>query len=254
MKKTLALFSFFAVASGCNKDKFFDGPNSFSEDFENVAHADSLFQSDDARWSFFQLTVDGNYFAIDTTRAHTGNRSMKFFAHNSSGEVSKCSIAKQNMAFREGETVRMDAWYYIEGNAPADWMFLFDLEEQVAIGAGPGMRIANVGAENNLVVEHKYFNPNIYQVAPARSFPRDQWVKLSMEVKLSQKKKGHVRVWQNDTLIISQDKWKTLPKDFLYSQQGTKGIYSSIEFGITANTKESDMTIYVDDIEVRTID
>jgi hypothetical protein len=253
MRKTLALLSFFLATVSCNKDKFFDGPNSFSEDFENVAHADSLFPDDDSRWSFFQLTVDGNYFAIDTTRAHTGSRSMKFFAYRSPESASKCSIAKQNMAFREGETVRMDAWYYIEGTAPADWMFLFDLEEQVAIGAGPGMRIANIGADNNLVVEHKYFNPNVYQSAPARSFPRDQWVKLSVEVKLSQKKKGYVRVYQNDTLIISQDNWRTMPKDFLYSQQGTKGIYSSVEFGITANTTESDMTIYVDDIDVRTL-
>jgi hypothetical protein len=64
--------------------------------------------------------------------------------------ASKCSLVKNKMAFWEGETVRISFWCYLKGNAPASWLFLFDLEEKVAIGAGPGMRIANVGADNQL--------------------------------------------------------------------------------------------------------
>ena len=39
------------------------------------------------------------------------------------------------MAFWKGETVRLSAWYYIEGTQNLNWLFLMDLEEQTPIGA-----------------------------------------------------------------------------------------------------------------------
>ena len=96
LASTLLIF----VCFSCNKKKFFDGPNFFFEDFESVTNADSLFQPDNILWSYSQVTVDGNYFQIDSTNAHTGNHCMKFFAKKSSDQaLSKCSIAKQFMAF-----------------------------------------------------------------------------------------------------------------------------------------------------------
>lgn len=241
------------LLSGCDKEKWFDGPNFMSEDFESYATTDSMFSYDDVRWSFHQNTVDGNYIAFDTSIVHSGNRSLKFFAFATSGDlVSKSSIVKQHMAFYEGDVVRISAWYYIEGNANIDWLFLFDFEEQAAIGAGPGMRLAS--SEKGICVEHKFLNSDVYQEEGQEIFlPRNQWFNLTMEVKLCQKKKGYVRVWQDNVQIISADNRKTLPKDFLYSQQGTKGMYQSIEFGITANTRNSNITLYVDDIRVEKI-
>lgn len=238
---------------GCNKEKWFDGPNFMSEDFESYAHVDSMFSYDDVRWSFNQNTVDGNYITFDTNIVHSGNRSLKFFAYASPGDnVSKNSIVKQHMAFYEGDVVRISAWYYIEGNANIDWLFLFDFEEQAAVGAGPGMRLAS--SEKGICVEHKFLNDDVYQESGQEIFlPRNQWFNLTMEVKLSQKKKGYVKVRQDNIEIISSDNRKTLPKDFLYSQQGTKGMYQSIEFGITANTRNSDVTLYMDDIRVEKI-
>jgi hypothetical protein len=114
------------------------------------------------------------------------------------------------------------------------------------------MRLANT--EKGICVEHKFFNDDVYQTDGQEvQLPRNQWFNLTMEVKLSQKKKGYVRVWQDGVQILSSDNRKTLPKDFLYSQQGTKGMYQSIEFGITANTKSSDMILYLDDILVQKI-
>lgn len=247
---TIVLFVILSGAGGCKKEKWFDGPNFMSEDFENYTSTDSMFSNDDVRWSFNQNTVSGNYIAFDTNIVHTGNRSLKFFAHASSeGTVSKNSIVKQQMAFYEGDVVRISAWYYIEGNSNMDWLFLFDFEEQAAIGAGPGMRLAN--SETGITLEHKFFNDDVYQtVGQEIAMPRNQWFNLTMEVKLHQKKKGYIKVWQDNVLILSSDNRKTLPKDFLYNQQGTKGMYQSIEFGITANTKNSDVVLYVDDILV----
>jgi hypothetical protein len=114
------------------------------------------------------------------------------------------------------------------------------------------MRLAN--SDRALCVEHKYYTDDVYQADGTEiPLPRNQWFNLTMEVKLSQKKTGYVKVWQNSVQIISAENHRTLPKDFLYSQQGTKGMYQSVEFGITANTKNSDVVLYVDDVVVEKI-
>jgi hypothetical protein len=252
MRKVIFI-SAISLLFACNKEKYFGGPNTFADDFESYQSIDSAVGYENVYWSFFQRTIDGNGSVIDTLQAHSGNKSLKFFAAASNeSEVSKSSISKQKMAFYEGDIVHVEMWYYIEGTESAEWLFLFDIEEQAAIGAGPGMRLA---IENNqLVVEHKYLNPNIYQTEGLeKTIPRNEWFKITYEAELSQKEKGYVKVWQNDTLIIEQYNWMTLPKDILYAQQGTKGMYSSIEFGLTANSKDNPMVIYLDDVSIKVL-
>jgi hypothetical protein len=113
------------------------------------------------------------------------------------------------------------------------------------------MRIALV--ENELRVEYKFYQDDLIQETPI-TFPRDEWVKITWELGLSQRKKGHVKVWQNDQLIIDRSKIKTLPTDILYSQQGTKGMYSSCEIGITANSSTASTTLWIDDFSALVID
>jgi hypothetical protein len=241
----LGLFLIFS----CNKKKYFDGPNQYVDSFENYKNKDSLIDGEDVRWSFFQLTKPTNSISIDSTMFHTGKQSILFTAEKSDDIISKASTSKQFMAFWEGQTLVSECCYYIEGTDSLNWLFLMDLEEKVAIGAGPGMRLALVN--DKIRVEHKYFNPDIIQnQGNPTLFPRNQWVKLRFETLLSKKKKGSVRVYQNDVLIISQDNWKTLPTDFLYFQQGTKGMYNSVEFGITANSKENNTKLHIDDVHV----
>ena len=248
MKKIIILFVFGTLIISCNKEKFFDGPDFFEDDFENYSALEDLLSEEDVNWSFTQLTNENNTILVDTSKFHSGNRSLKFIAARSTNELlSKCSIAKQNMAFWEGETVRLSGWYFIEGTNALDWLFLFDLEEQTAIGAGPGMRLALVN--NQLLVEYKFYESSILQpIGQEIDFPRNEWVEIVWEVKLSQKNEGTVKLWQNGILIIDTKNNRTLPKDLLYSQQGTKGMYSSVEIGITANSKDNDLTIWVDDI------
>lgn len=248
MKKiSIILFSalFFI---GCDKEKFFNGPDFFQDDFESYSTLSDLIKSDDLIWSFTQLTKGENTITVDTAVVHAGDKSLKFVAKKSDEEgVSKSSIAKQNMAFWEGETVRISVWYFIEGNNALDWLFLLDLEEQTAIGAGPGMRLALVN--NKLRVEYKFNEKDITQTSGQEvNFPRNQWVEIIWEVKLSQKNTGSVRLWQNGQLIINSTNNRTLPKDLLYFQQGTKSMYSSCEIGITANSKDSDVVIWADNI------
>jgi len=254
MKQLILLLVCVFLFNSCNKKKFFDGPDFYQDDFESYTSIDDLLSLDDVNWSLTQLTRDNNVVTIDSTNFHSGNQSLKFIADKSDGDgASKCSIAKQNMAFWDGETVRLSAWYFIEGTNSLDWLFLFDLEEQTAIGAGPGMRLALV--DNHLVVEYKFYEKNIYQtVGQEIDFPRNEWVEVIWEVKLSQKNKGSVKLWQNGQLIIDEKNKRTLPKDVLYSLQGTKGMYSSVEIGITANSKENALKLWVDDVKFELVD
>lgn len=253
MKIYLFAFAVCIILTACNKEKIFDGPDFHEDNFESYSLLDDLLLPDDQLWSFTQLTKSGNYILVDSTRAHSGTKSMKFFAIKTDDQASKSSLAKQNMAFWEGETVRMSGWFYIEGTQTLNWLFLMDLEEQTAIGAGPGMRLALVN--NQLRIEYKFNEDDIIQSAGQEiNLPRNQWVEIVWEVKLSRKKKGSVRLWQNGQLIIESSKNKTLPKDLLYFQQGTKGMYSSCEIGITANSKETDLTMWVDDVKFEKLD
>jgi hypothetical protein len=248
MRSLLAAFICIRLLGSCNKEKYFDGPDFYQDDFEMYSALSDLLLPDDLLWSFTQLTMDDNRISVDTTHFYSGSKSLKFVAKRSDGNVlSKCSIAKQNMAFWEGETVRVSVWYFIEGTDALEWLFLMDMEEQTAIGAGPGMRLALVN--NELRVEYKFNENDITQTSGQTvSFPRNEWVELVWEVKLSQKNEGTVKLWQNGQLIIDSKNNRTLPQDVLYFQQGTKAMYSSIEIGITANSSTSDLTLWADDV------
>lgn len=254
MKKTVLYFASLFVLFSCNKKKFFDGPNFYSDGFESYTSSNELIIDNDVLWSYTQLTKSENTITVDSNFAHTGTKSLRFDAAVSTeGKLSKCSITKQKMAFWEGETIRSSAWYYIDGTASLQWLFLMDLEEQVEIGAGPGMRLALV--DNFIRVEHKFNEKDIIQASEsAIEFPRNQWVELVFEIKLSRKHKGTVKVYQNGQLIISAEGRRTLPKDLLYFQQGTKGMYSSCEVGITANSYDNDLRLWVDDVVFEKVD
>ncbi len=250
--KRLIFICILLVSFACNKKKIFEGPNFYADDFEQYESIDDLIlmgENQDKFWSFNQITKPENTVSLDSVNVHSGNKSIKFTAAKTDDSgASKASIAKQHMAFWEGETIRATAWYYIEGENKLDWLFLLDLEEKTAVGAGPGMRLTLVN--NQLRVEYKFNEKDILQtVSEAKNFPRNQWVELVWEVKLSRKNKGEVRLWQNGELILETKNNTTLPKDILYFQQGTKGVYSNVEVGITANSRDEIVTLWVDDVK-----
>ncbi|MBK7130421.1 MAG: hypothetical protein IPM74_10230 [Crocinitomicaceae bacterium] len=257
--KSIHLILFFVllfVISSCNKEKHFGGEDFYEDGFENYQHVDSMFlpwPNLDKYWSFKQLTFDNNFITLDTTMAHSGNNSVHCFGVKSNDvNVSKASINRQHMAFHEGETIRITAWFFIQDTISFDWLFLIDLEEYTAIGAGPGMRVALV--DNHLAVEHKFNEPDIFQPAGNEiDFPRNQWVEVVWEIGLSQKKDGTVKLWQDGTLLLEGSNTRTMPKDLLYFIQGTKGIYSNIEFGVTANSYDNNCHLWVDDVKVEMI-
>ncbi len=249
MRKTLTYILFIALLTGsCQKREQDD--NFLSEDFEGITSTDQLFPDDDSRWSFYQQTESVNSISLDTTHEHGGAQCLKIYAKASGEGASKSDLARNHLFFKKGETVIFSAWYYIETTGSLDYLFLFDLEENAAIGAGPGLRFALEGKEGCLVVERKkMLQGTLRQDESSKvAFPTNQWVNLQIEVKLEQKKKGYIKVWQDNALLIEESDIQTMPKDRLYFIQGTKGVYDNAQVGITANTHDNEMVLYVDDI------
>ena len=236
----------------CNKDKYYDGPNFLADDFEAVNSPEDL-TDEDGNWKYYQTSNSQNTISIDTMNPHSGNQCLKFTALPSTDEASKSDIANNKLAFDEGKTFYGSTWFYLEGNQSLDYIFLFDIEESVSIGAGPGVRVALrfedeqayiVLERNKLVAEQTLVQSQQSQVP----FPRDQWVHFEIELLLKRNKKGAVKIWQDDLLLIEESNVRTMPKDKILFIQGSKGIYNSIQVGITANSSENNAVLYVDDV------
>ncbi|MEZ5069898.1 MAG: heparin lyase I family protein [Bacteroidales bacterium] len=251
MKKYLAVCLLTIIAIfGCNKEKLLDGKNSIYEDFETVNNIDELLQN--GNWEYYQQTEPSSYIGINNSNPHSGNNCLKIFA--TKGTVSKSDIVNNKMAFWENDIVQISAWFYIEDTNMINYLFLFDIEEIVSVGANPGIRVA-IDDEGFLLIErNKYGETTLHQTEATRTqFPRNQWVELSMEIKLQQKEKGYIRLWQDGVLLINVENTQTLPTDKLYFIQGTKGMYQSVQIGVTATTSDSDVIMYIDDIEIMKI-
>ncbi len=243
---------FLFIAVSCSKDKHFDGTDYLMDDFEGIATTDELVD-EAGKWSFYQNSNESNSISIDTTIVHSGEQSLKFTAEPSINGASKSDIANNDLRFNEGETVEISAWFYINGTDNLDYIFLLDLEESVPIGAGPGLRFALEGSEGFLVVErNKFTESTLRQESGSEiAFPRNQWVYLQIEINLQRKEKGTVKVWQDGVLIIDFSDVETMPKDKLFYLQGTKGIYNSLQVGITANSDKNSAILYLDDVEIK---
>lgn len=248
MKKWLPSIWCIIFISGCQKDTHHEAQHFFRDGFEDYTTFRDLFSESKQRWSIAEITHPDNEITLDSAKARTGKKSIKFTASPSTnGVVSKASIAKQNMSFIEGETVRLSASLFLESMLPVSGLFIMDIEEHTAIGAMPGMRLMIV--DDYLRVEYKTGDKDISQPEGRKiAFPRNQWVNITWELKLSRVRKGTVRLWQNGELIIESMNIQTLPKDLLYFQQGTKGIYNSCEAGITANSTRQKLTLWADDV------
>ena len=247
----ILILTIFILTNSCFKERFSNQPQYYSDDFERYKKEETWLDPAAGYWSFSQQTLEANSVSIDSSMRFSGKQSLYFFAEKSSTEqLSKCSISKQNMSFPENGVVRISVQYYLDAPEKVNWLFLADLEEQTAIGAGPGLRLVLVNGQ--IRMEYKFLEKDVLQFdGKEKNFPLRQWVNLVWEIQLSQKNRGWVKVWQDGVLLIEKYKIRTMPKDLLYSQQGTKGIYSSVEIGVTANTRDAAVKLWADDFWVQ---
>lgn len=238
------------IISGCITSPWEDGRRAIQEDFENVQSLEDLLASDN--WTFTQQQPAENTILIDSTFAFAGNHSAHFSVNQPEKAIHKCDIANNKMTFYEGETVNFSAWFFLAATDTVGTIFLYDLEEGTPIGATPGVRIY-LNENGEVVFDRSKMNKSsIYQDNPIK-FPLNQWVKLDVNLELHRKKKGSVEIRQNNQIIIQANDIRTMPTDFLYATQGTKGIYNSVEVGITATQKTGAVDLWVDEVSLEVI-
>lgn len=157
---------------------------------------------------------------------------------------SKASLSTELIAFRQGETVRYRARYWLE---PADCGFttLVDLEA-TAFEQHAGIRLALRGGRY-LACELKFADKPMYTQPREghREFPRGRWVQVTWELTLATAREGadagRVRVWQDDALVIDA-RGQTLPLP--------DTIYDSLEIGLSAIAGPERAVLHVDDVEI----
>jgi hypothetical protein len=179
--------------------------------------------------------------APDEIHVHTGERALLCVAPAKPSDMVTCksSISSPLVYFANGDDFWYQAYYFAEDSLP---FTLMDLEcEWIKQHAGIRLCITEQG---NLEAELKSLDkPRFRQSASSMiKFPLSQWVKVQTHIHLSNGKDGHVKIWQDDKLIVDSD-GVTLPL--------RSAIYGSLEIGISAHSYGAKPAkLWVDDIKV----
>jgi hypothetical protein len=252
--RTIFLFApLLLLINSCHKDAPSGSLKEFSDDFENYASATDLTGTADNLWTetnINETNISSNPISIDTTIVHSGKKSVRFDCLQSNpDDVAKCNLNKGNLNFEQGETVYYSCWYYVQyPDTNYGTFFVWDLG-QIVEGS---LEIRVMAWNQNLELErNKIGLVNLSQDLPATIFPVNKWAHLELEVKLSQYRKGKMKMWLDGKLLIDRSKVRTMPKDQVNMVWGTKGYYERVQVGITAKNGTQDLVLYADDMEIR---
>lgn len=196
-------------------------------------------------------------------KAHSGRRAARFYAgirgrnprmpEDHTFEA-KAELVKRNLLLREGELVRIEAWYWLPPDQDHHGRVLMDLE------CGRGRRecgyVGQLGLR--LFLDTALGYPTIRTNAKWRSrdrgitrrrgnrpVPLGKWFKLSWWIKLGAGSKGWTRIYLDDELLIAA-RGSTIHPEGLDRLDR----YTTLQVGLTANGGLSETTIYVDDVRL----
>ncbi len=179
--------------------------------------------------------------APDAQHVYSGARSLLCVAPAKPSNMVTCksSLSCPLVYFKVGDDFWYRGYYFAEESLP---FTLMDLEcEWIKQHAGIRLCITEAG---HLEAELKSLDKPRFRQATASSviFPMGQWVKVQTQIHLSNESDGHVKIWQDDKLIVDTN-GVTLPLG--------SAIYSSLEIGISAHSYGNKQAkLWVDDVEV----
>lgn len=222
---------------------------SFSDNFDSAKTITDLRPLDYSRWTGFELLPSRlqpvNHIGIGIDTA-TGSRYLDCQAIASvAGALSKMELKKQNMAWSEGMTIHVAAKFFIVGTAAHDALTVLDIEGQPDSLGEPGIRLMFVGGSGQrVVVERSKFGESTIQQTNPVDFPRDVWVSLIWEILLSRTANGWTKLWQDGVLVLQATGVQTMPPASI-----TTANYDDLQVGVTANSFQSDVRLYVDNVQ-----
>ncbi len=134
---------------------------------------------------------------------------MRFFAYQSNTILSKIDIEKEGFSAFENDIVIIKANFHINGTAYIEGLLLIDLEccscwdSTVSIeNQCPGIILQMSGGNDFLSIERVKIAENTIQQTSFQ-FPRNEWVAVQWELKLSETKNGMDKLLINWVEVIN---------------------------------------------------
>jgi len=210
-----------------------------------------LFPNDGSRWSNLQQVdpeTGVNEIEIETTTFSEGKNALRIFAAASDNTLSKADIEKGGFEATEGASVRISANFYIASIDNLENLLLIDLEccscwdPAVPDNQCPGIRLMMKDNDHLSIERGKILGSTMLQTEIA--FPRNEWVNVIWELKLSQNDDGLNKLLINNQEVISESGINMPNASLFQAEFASYGIdfelqdplfYERFQIGATAN-------------------
>ena len=271
MMKKLILIGIVLIMTSCSNDD--NDPEVvneidylFEDGFETTGNdLLELFPNDGSRWSNLQqVDPDSgeNEIDVESTITYEGNNSLRIYAKKSDNTLSKADIEKSGFSAPEGATVRIGANFYIASTNNIENLLLIDLEccscwdPTVPDNQCPGIRLMMKDNDHLSIERGKILSSTIIQLDVA--FPRNEWVNVIWELKLSQNNDGINKLLINNQEVISESGINMPNKSLFETEFANNGIdfelqeplfYERFQIGATANPTQFDIELFIDDVK-----
>lgn len=185
--------------------QFLDGFETIENDLSN------LFPTDNSRWSNFQLVHPNNgrnQVGLSKNTFSEQTQSLYILAQASDDILSKAAIEKGGFSARVGDTLTIEADFYIASTANLENLLLVDLEccacwdSKVPDNQCPGVRLMMKDNDHLTMERGKILGSTINQ--SEFPFPRNEWVNIRWQLKLSPDEDGFNQLWINNQSVISE--------------------------------------------------
>ena len=235
----------------------------FSHGFDVGAGYYDQFPADGSGWTNHQMTLAENSLTIAKGEGRDGSNALRAHAVGDGATTSKASIVHGGLDLQAGETVVVSASFYIEQGADLTDVFLLDLEgreiwadDNAHPNQSPGIRLQIADAEGHLQVERGKIglrDDAFVSVDDAPVVPTGEWFTIDWVVHLSTDADGWSEVYLDDELAVRGD-GAVLPDPDVFADLGvelTGSRYDYVQVGVTANASDDDVTLLIDDVQVR---
>lgn len=248
----------------------------FEDGFETQSNSiDELFLSDESRWSNIQRSNPSNEIneiSISNIIFSEGNNALRIFAFKSDNLLSKMDIEKGGFKAFAGDRIVIRADFYLNSTVNIENLFLIDLEccscwdpsvdaEPSSDGDNqcPGIRLKMSGGNDFLSIERGKISASTL-AQTSFQFPRNEWVSVEWEVKLSDNEDGMNKLSVNGNEVISSSGMNMPNAQVFRDVFAENGIdfnlqepvfYERIQIGATANPTTQDIELFVDNFSIK---
>ena len=239
----------------------------FEDGFETIGNdLLELLANDGSRWSNLQqVNPDNgeNEIEIESTTTYQGNNSLRIYAEASDNTLSKADIEKGGFNAPEGSTVRISANFYIASTNNIENLFLIDLEccscwdPSVPDNQCPGIRLMMKNNDHLSIERGKILGSTIVQ--SDIPFPRNEWVNVIWQLKLSQNNDGINKLLINNQEAISESGMNMPNTNLFETEFANNGVdfelqeplfYERFQIGATANPTQFGIELYIDNVKI----